>query len=522
MILKLVSSEEDPLRRSMDTDFSCRKHDAKTLLKQIFVYHNLEINCKVKYLCYVHEQVHETVATSCDKQFTYILQSRVPVERTRKSYEGNKLEHCTRIDVDEWNYRSAYCPSLKYVNGVKLEVMGTQEAVATSGADDEGSREEKLVYYANFLLRHGATRALLAGMEDFPSIRTGRDEGNTLSVELEKMMGSMMLKYALRTFQYCQECDSFANPLRLLEIVVREELPPMQDERRKERKTNDMVLSLPGYRRAPNPRVDPGGQEREQKWIGDGAMKEERQLFTTKGHTPAAFRISKENVATLCTSLDKLQNLTYASKIVFGLADMATDMDDEYRVPRAPLIGAGGLCPNPVLSYWILLVTLQRSHKQEVNISILPRLATTLKHLWFKLSPSLFSLKLHALLDHAIGENLQRYGTPNHWSSASFESNHMRMQLRIAQSTTHFGGSLMRGFLLEKELRMMLSDVADEHQNPIMTSLLKEISSEGVTGQYWSRPSDTVQDCVAIAQGRSFAYGRVVAFVVLPDKGDGP
>lgn len=34
----------------------------------------------------------------------------------------------------------AYCPSLKYVNGVKLEqVSGTQELAGSSGADDEGS-----------------------------------------------------------------------------------------------------------------------------------------------------------------------------------------------------------------------------------------------------------------------------------------------------------------------------------------------------------------------------------------------
>lgn len=65
------------------------------------------------------------------------------------------------------------------------------------------------MYYANFLFRHGTKRALLAGMEDFLSIITERDERNTLSVELQEMMGSMMLKYALRTFRYCQECDIY-------------------------------------------------------------------------------------------------------------------------------------------------------------------------------------------------------------------------------------------------------------------------------------------------------------------------
>ncbi|VDO92905.1 unnamed protein product [Heligmosomoides polygyrus] len=43
MVLRLVSSAEDPLCRSMDIDTSGRKHDAKTLLKQIFVYHNSEM-----------------------------------------------------------------------------------------------------------------------------------------------------------------------------------------------------------------------------------------------------------------------------------------------------------------------------------------------------------------------------------------------------------------------------------------------------------------------------------------------
>ncbi|VDO92898.1 unnamed protein product [Heligmosomoides polygyrus] len=91
------------------------------------------------------------------------------------------------------------------------------------------------------------------------------------------------------------------------------------------------------------------------------------------------------------------------------------------------------------LSCWILVVTL-RSHKQEVDISILPRLATALKHLWFKLSAWPSSFKLHVLLDQAIGEDLQRYGIPNHWSSAGFESNHRRMQLGIALSTTQYEG----------------------------------------------------------------------------------
>ncbi|VDP20016.1 unnamed protein product [Heligmosomoides polygyrus] len=77
MILRLVSSAEDPLCRSMGIDFSGRKHDAKTLLKQIFVYYNLEflklegceltdrdifnvpeINCKIKYLIALRKKAH--------------------------------------------------------------------------------------------------------------------------------------------------------------------------------------------------------------------------------------------------------------------------------------------------------------------------------------------------------------------------------------------------------------------------------------------------------------------------------
>lgn len=167
MILRLVSSAEDPLYRSMVIDFSGRKHDAKTLLKQIFVYYNLEflklegceltdrdifnvreIKCKVKYLCLWDNKFTKPWQLLAIRfplvEHLNMERNKIPVERIGRSHEGNKLEHCTRIDVDEWDYRRekffrAYCPSLKYVNGVKLEQLtGTQGAAATSGADDEG------------------------------------------------------------------------------------------------------------------------------------------------------------------------------------------------------------------------------------------------------------------------------------------------------------------------------------------------------------------------------------------------
>ncbi|VDP55082.1 unnamed protein product [Heligmosomoides polygyrus] len=107
-----------------------------------------EINCKVKYLCLRDNKFTKPWQLLAIRfplvEHLDMKRNKIPVERIGKSYEGNKLEHCTRIDVDEWDYRSekffrAYCPSLKYVNGVKLEqVMGTQGAAATSGADDEG------------------------------------------------------------------------------------------------------------------------------------------------------------------------------------------------------------------------------------------------------------------------------------------------------------------------------------------------------------------------------------------------
>ncbi|VDO89782.1 unnamed protein product [Heligmosomoides polygyrus] len=619
MILRLVSSAEDPLYRSMVIDFSGRKHDAKTLLKQIFVYYNLEflklegceltdrdifnvreIKCKVKYLCLWDNKFTKPWQLLAIRfplvEHLNMERNKIPVERIGRSHEGNKLEHCTRIDVDEWDYRRekffrAYCPSLKYVNGVKLEQLtGTQGAAATSGADDEGC--------------------------------TSMRENQMLSVELEEMMGSMMLKYALRTFRYCQECDSYMksgtevcrNPncslpsrtqcrsaiytVRIrpqLELILRsvlhhlvvvhselhldvrgdrnrcrettafaaykEDIETLEDfvrfemnvvltmnfDGEKNKYENNILVGLLISRKPLSQHLlkelfyrmkaalrelgehpvlvhDKNGQEWKlrpplsnavtdfaaqqtlfgcPKWSSEQGchlctMKGERigrlmiwfnrfpdtterrtresilvdssanrnglagptqmvelltmdrcrpdslhvldegitcdlfrELFTTKGHTPAAFRISKENVVTLCTSLEKLQSFTYASKIMMNIVFF--------------LIEAGGLCPNPVasvavLSYWILVVTLQMSHKQELNIST-----------GYDAKAPLVRVVTVAVLVKA--PCLQRYGTPNHWSSAGFESNHRRMQLRIAQSTPHCEGSLVRGFPKQMQLR---------------------------------------------------------------------
>ncbi|VDP03350.1 unnamed protein product [Heligmosomoides polygyrus] len=591
----------------MDIDFNGQMHDAKTLLKQIFVYYNLEflklegceltdrdifnvseINCKVKYLCLRNNKFTKlwqlfaiTVATFCDK---VPLVEHLDMKRNKLGQLfPSRLPPVPPLPSDTTPSSSPEkdtCEASSSSARVRHSETESLELQSTSSSSLHLSREEKLGYCASFLFRHGATRALLALMEDFLSIMTDGDERNTLSVELEEMMGSMMLKYVLSTFRYCQECDSYMKSGTETRetadfAAYKEEIETLEEFDGFEMRVV-LTMNFYGMRLKKLTRSE----------LWRAYMRLEGLPFKEKNkhensilvgllipRKPPSQHLLKElfcrmksceiSAITLFLSMtktDKMKTEAGTKQRCYGLCGSANPLRLSKMVVQAgmPAMHDEGRKESAVLSYWILVVTLQTLHKQEVNISILPSLATTLKHLWFKLSPSLFSLKLHVLLDHAIGEDLQRYGTPNHWSSSGFESNHRRMQLRIAQSTTHFVGLLERGFLLEKELRMMLSDVANEHQNPILTSLLKQISSEGVTRlvpkqmqlrehwyipmqselnmdslaqqhkiflhrlygkcqlssrivvhdcvyssrHYWSRPSDTVQDCVVIAQKR--------------------
>ncbi|VDO81705.1 unnamed protein product [Heligmosomoides polygyrus] len=182
------------------------------------IFNVLEINCKVKYLCLRYNKskpwqplalrfpvvehldvkrnkLGKLFASVCLQQFTYNLPSRILVDRIEKSYEENKLEHCTRIDVNEWDYRSekffrAFCPSLKYVNDVELEqIMGTQDVAATTGGDDEGCtsvRENQMACtptdaIKQYACRQSGNSGKKPDLKDLPEhlvrklIATGRD-----------------------------------------------------------------------------------------------------------------------------------------------------------------------------------------------------------------------------------------------------------------------------------------------------------------------------------------------------------
>ncbi|RCN42340.1 hypothetical protein ANCCAN_11685, partial [Ancylostoma caninum] len=90
-----------------------------------------------------------------------------------------------------------------------------------------------------------------------------------------------------------------------------------------------------------------------------------------------------------------------------------------------------------ILIYWLLVRVITDSEIDDGTLRGIKNVARTMKLLWYDASVMLFTLKLHVFLDHAVLEDMERAGTPYHWTSAGFEALHRRTQLRITQCTTN-------------------------------------------------------------------------------------
>lgn len=110
------------------------------------------------------------------------------------------------------------------------------------------------------------------------------------------------------------------------------------------------------------------------------------------------------------------------------------------------------------------------------DIELLKSLAASMKSVWEKISRSLFTLKLHVLLDHCLTEDIDYAGTPWHWSASGFESLHRRLQLRVDQNVTNCQEILVKNFLLKKELTGLLEIEAERNGDESFVRLRKAIS----------------------------------------------
>ncbi|KAL6735843.1 hypothetical protein Aduo_006250 [Ancylostoma duodenale] len=145
-----------------------------------------------------------------------------------------------------------------------------------------------------------------------------------------------------------------------------------------------------------------------------------------------------------------------------------------------PLVAAQRLCTEDTASvcllvYWLLIHSLVDGAYREDVVRGIQNVAKTLKKLCSEVSKKFFTLKFHALIDHAIMEDLGVCGSPYQWSSSPFESVHRKLQHRIAQSTTNCEEAVMKGFIMRKEFFAKFHEETSSSNNPALTRLRRKL-----------------------------------------------
>ncbi|WKY04465.1 hypothetical protein Q1695_005456 [Nippostrongylus brasiliensis] len=199
--------------------------------------------------------------------------------------------------------------------------------------------------------------------------------------------------------------------------------------------------------------------------------------------------VQKQCIGVLNTALVKTRNYTYSSKFILALSDMSRctgSEKDALSFLAFPLAAALNMFVEPVgavavLAYWILVRVLEKT--KEITSADFPGirdLANSMKFLWYDLDPTLFTLKVHCFIDHALLEDLPFAGSPYNWSSNSFESVHRRLQLRVAQCTTNVEEKLINNFLFHKDIVDLLGKEVQSCENVQLDRLHRKIT-EGTT-----------------------------------------
>ncbi|KAL6742946.1 hypothetical protein Aduo_016037 [Ancylostoma duodenale] len=153
-----------------------------------------------------------------------------------------------------------------------------------------------------------------------------------------------------------------------------------------------------------------------------------------------------------------------------------------------PLTAAQNLCADPcgsvcILAYWLLVRVMADGELDDDTIRGIKNVAKTMKLLWHDAAIKLFTLKLHVLVDHAILEDMENTGTPYQWTSAGFEYLHHRLQLRLPQNTTNCEELAVKNFVVRKELASEFKSEVESTDAPPLLRLKNKIL-EGVTGRF--------------------------------------
>ncbi|KAL6723736.1 hypothetical protein Aduo_018710 [Ancylostoma duodenale] len=310
-----------------------------------------------------------------------------------------------------------------------------------------------------------------------------------------------------------------------------------------------------------------------------------KEMFGRAGTVPELV-VKREFLPDLCFTIERATNYTYASKFVLGIQDFSTTTaseKDALMFVLFPLVAAHQLCADPLgtgllpplVSYWILVRFVEKNRElKDEHIPVIRGFAYAMKFLWCEVSKTLFTLKTHCLLDHALIEDLATEGSPYQYSSSGFESIHRRLQLRTAQGMQckifymiSIGLVFVLSFVMRKEFINAMETEAKNTNNPQFLALYEKMRTAALNRMpvhvklnsswyvpcfssipfqtlledhqrfllsyqrdwefssrmccngtvfssrfYWKRRSDTTQDCVVLAEEDGVAFGIVIAF----------
>ncbi|RCN26011.1 hypothetical protein ANCCAN_28270 [Ancylostoma caninum] len=210
-----------------------------------------------------------------------------------------------------------------------------------------------------------------------------------------------------------------------------------------------------------------------------------REMLFPNGQIPS-LKVSRRSIVELSRAIQSARCHTYAARVILGIDDlprMTASEKDEFVFVLFPLVGALNLCAEPagavcILVYWLLIRVMADGDFSNDVLKGLKNVARTLKFLWSEVSRKLFTLKLHVLLDHAILEDMDRCGTPLHWTSAGFEALHKRLTMKIPDYATNAEDSIVKNFVMRKELLGLFEDETAKLNHPAFSRLLSKIRGE--------------------------------------------
>ncbi|RCN48999.1 hypothetical protein ANCCAN_04876 [Ancylostoma caninum] len=291
-----------------------------------------------------------------------------------------------------------------------------------------------------------------------------------------------------------------------------------------------------------------------------------KEMFWRSGTRVPELQVQRDALPDLCAALHKSTNYTYASKFVLGIEDFSSSTVSEKDVLMFvlfPLVAALQLCTDPLgnvclLSYWILVRFLEKTTDlKDDHIPLIRGLAYAMKFLWCEVSRTLFTLKTHIYpaKDPPITDQLLvskvftvgcNYASPRQPQTAKRQffimrkefynmmkkeagrtanpifrrsTKKLRVVLRIGKEIpVHL--TLNSTWYVPTSSAILFQSMHGAHQSLLLPyrrdwkfSLRMCCSGTVYSSRYyWKRRSETMQDCVCLAEGDNIIFGIVIAF----------